>query len=162
MAYQCREASGNRRLHQGGNQMRTTGAIITALILAVSAQAAVITFTGIVDQVQLGSQFKVGDTLKASFVFNGDTGAVRRYTIVFGQGSDLHTIAATTKEGRVTYDSDPAHGSVFWQVTEMSFIEFTLQAATPDGVIPPIEEFNLNDFIIFGAFGHMTELPLIQ
>ena len=136
--------------------------LITALVLSVSAQAAVITFTGIVDQVQLGSQFKVGDTLKASFVFNGDTGAVRRYTVVFGQGSDLHTIAATTKEGRVAYDINPLNGSVYYQVTEMSFIEFTLQADTSNGVIPPIEDFSLNDFIIFGAFGHMTELPLIQ
>jgi hypothetical protein len=137
-------------------------AIIAALILGISAKAAVITFTGVVDQVQLGSQFKVGDTVKAAFVFNGDTGAIRRYTIAFGQGSAVQVIAATTKEGRVAYDINPLNGSVYYQVTEMSFIEFTLEADTSNGVIPPIEDFSLNDFIIFGAFGHMTELPLIQ
>ena len=154
----------NRRLSKSDHllstkhQMKTTLTLMS-LVISIVAQAANITFIGVVDTVQPNSRFEVGDRVQATFVYNGYSGEIALYMITVanetwrGTGRDI---------GQVTYDSNPLHGSVFYQVVNSWFMEFTLQAGTPDGVIPPIEQFNLNDFVLFGAFGHMTQLPMIR
>jgi hypothetical protein len=132
--------------------------LLSIALAAVSAvQAATVTFTGVVDQ---SSQFSVGDVFTATFQFDPHKGRVNRYVITIG--NEL-TLSGTKGGGKVALDSNPAHGSVYYQVINPNFIEITLQAATPVGVIPPIDQFNLNDFILFAStFGHLTSLPIIH
>jgi hypothetical protein len=131
--------------------------IALAAVSAVQA-ATTITFTGVVDQ---SSQFSVGDVFTATFQFDPHKGRVIRYLITVGNELNM---SGTKGGGMVTMDSNPAHGSVYYQVINSNFIDITLEAATPNGVIPPIGQFNLNDFDLFArsTFGHLTSLPIIQ
>jgi hypothetical protein len=133
--------------------------LLSIALAAVSAvQAATITFTGVVDQ---SSQFSVGDVFTATFQFDPHKGRVTRYVITVG--NEL-TLSGTKGGGMVALDSNPARGSVYYQVINSNFTEITLQAATPNGVIPPIDQFNLNAFDLFASstFGHLTSMPIIQ
>ena len=131
---------------------------IVACLIAVVAQAATITFTGVVDTVRVGSTFQVGDTFVASFKFNARTRAVTHYTIAIDE-----SILSGKKDGSVYVDNNPAHGSVFYQIIDNSVTYIELQAGTPNGVIPPLDQFNLNDFTLTNnTFGHLTSLPVIQ
>ena len=137
--------------------------LLSIALAAVSAvQAATITFTGVVDQ---SSQFSVGDVFTATFQFNPHKGRVTRYVITVG--NEL-TLSGTKGGGMIALDDNLAHGSVYYQVISSDLTEITLQAATPNGVIPPIDQFNLNDFDLFATtfgastFGHLTSLPIIQ
>jgi len=137
--------------------------LLSIALAAVSAvQAATITFTGVVDQ---SSQFSVGDVFTATFQFDPHNGRVTRYVITVG--NEL-TLSGTKGGGMVALDSNPAHGSVYYQVINSNFTEITLQAATPTGEIPPMDPFNLNDFDLFAStfgastFGHLTSLPIIH
>ena len=126
-----------------------------------AADASTITFFGIVDQVPPGSPYAVNDPVTANFKYNHKTGVISAFDIMIG----THRLVTRGRYlGRVVYDNNPAHGSVYYQVVEADVygISITLQASTPDGVILPISEFNLNDFILFGAFGHLAALPAIQ
>ena len=136
--------------------MRTL--LLSIALAAVSAvQAATITFTGVVDQ---SSQFSVGDVFTATFQFEPHKGRVTRYVITVG--NEL-TLSGTKGGGMIALDNNLAHGSVYYQVINSDLTEITLQAATPNGVIPPIDQFNLNDFSLFGStFGHLTSLPIIE
>jgi hypothetical protein len=136
--------------------MRTL--LLSIALAAVSAvQAATVTFTGVVDQ---SSQFSVGHVFTATFQFEPHKGRVTRYVITVG--NEL-TLSGTKGGGMIALDSNPAHGSVYYQVINSDLTEITLQAATPNGVIPPIDQFNLNDFSLFAStFGHLTGLPIIQ
>jgi hypothetical protein len=56
----------------------------------------------------------------------------------------------------VAFDTDPSHGSIFYQLiqfyvsrpTFFASSDVVLQAATPNGVIPPLDQFNLNQFLV--------------
>jgi hypothetical protein len=132
--------------------------LLSIALAAVSAvQAATITFTGVVDQ---SSQFSVGDVFTATFQFDAHKGRVTRYVITLGNELSL---SRTKGGGMVALDNNPARGSVYYQVINSDFTEITLQAATPNGVIPPIDQFNLNDFSLFAStFGHLTSPPIIH
>lgn len=99
---------------------------------------------------------------------------------------DDFTISGTINNGQtggnlVLIDTDPSHGSVFYQLFEF-FVpnadpytdlsgSITLQTPTPNGVIPPIDQFALNDFAMFldlpndplpeSVIGHLTSLPTV-
>jgi hypothetical protein len=130
--------------------------IILSLIGALKAET--ITFTGVVDQSQV---FPVGSTMVGTFKYQKHTFKVQRWVIEIGPD---FMMSGTKNGGIVAIDNDPSHGSVYAQVFESPLFEFTLQTATPDGVIPPLELWNLNDWIIRlgdgNTFGHFTELPL--
>lgn len=120
--------------------------LLSIVLAAVSAvQAATITFTGVVDQ---SSQFSVGDVFTATFQFDPHKGRVSRYVITVG---NEFTLNGTKGGGMIALDNNPAHGSVYYQVINSDFTEITLQGATPNGVIPPIDQFNLNDFSLSPA-----------
>ena len=136
--------------------MRTL--LLSISLAAISAvQAATITFTGVVDQ---SSQFSVLNAFTATFQFDPHNGRVTRYLITVG--NEL-TSSGTKGDWMVTLNSNPDHGSVCYRVINSNFTEITLQAATPNGMIPLIDQFNLNDFSLFAStFGHLTSLPIIH
>jgi hypothetical protein len=137
--------------------MKKLIAVLASILVATAMQAATITFTGVVDASPI---YPVGSTFVATFHYNPKKGgAIQNYTITI---ADV-TTHGSKNAGNVAIGSDPSVGSVYFQVFNGSVIEITLQAATPDGVIPPIEQFNLNDWFQNSprASGHMTSLPLI-
>jgi hypothetical protein len=150
--------------------------------------ASAITFTGVVDQVQAPFNpvhFMIGDTFSGTFFFNSGPpdvfgnvfGPITHYSVTVGGLS----FSGTPGGGGdlVTLGTDPSQGSVFYQVVSLlapnpgpyafANVDLTMQAATPNGVIPPVGQFNLNDFAINffspnrplpdDVFGHMTSLP---
>ena len=130
--------------------------IVLAAVSAIQA-ATTITFTGVVDK---SSQFSVGDVFTATFQFDPHKGRVIRYLITVGNEFSL---SGTKGGGMIALDNNLAHGSVYYQVINSDFTEITLQAATPNGVLPPIDQFNLNYFSLFAStFGHLTSLPIIH
>ena len=137
--------------------MKTKMILCALLLLSVAAmQAAVIEFTGVVDS---SEKYAVGTVVMAQFFFNPENGEISRYAVMVG--GDLFKLKGDG--ARVYVDADPSHGSVYYQITDSSFVEFTLEAATPNGIIPPVDQFNLNDFTIGNdTFGHMTSLPEID
>jgi hypothetical protein len=105
-----------------------------------------------------GSPFQPGDVFTAKFSYSPITKLVNRATITV-EDRQFRCWADGT---RIAYDNDPCHGSVFYQVVESPYVEIDLQAATPTCVVPPLEEFNQNNFIYsFNSFGHMTRVPSI-
>ena len=75
----------------------------------------------------------------------------------------------TKNGGYVAYDNNPTHGSVYYQIIESEFMDVTMQAPTPDGVLPAsVTDFVLNDFILndnplVGTTNrHLTSLPVIR
>jgi hypothetical protein len=127
----------------------------------------------------------IGDTFSGIFSFHPnppDTfgrfgGQIDRYSIMVGE----FTVSGTTIDnGGVVFLTDPSQGAVFYQVVSLSaplsgqygrlFTEVTLQAGTPGGVMPPLDQFNLNDFdvglqlannpdLFDSVFGHLTNFP---
>jgi hypothetical protein len=158
-------------------------------IFADRSHAAVISFTGIVDQVQAPLNpvhLMIGDPFSGTFFFNsGPPGAnvfpISHYSIAVGELSFSGTPGGG--DDLVALGTDPSQGSVFYQVINLlapnpgpyafAGVDVTMQAATPNGVIPPLSQFNLNDFAINlhfphdsplpeNAFGHMTSLPTLN
>jgi hypothetical protein len=153
--------------------------------------AAKITFTGLVDEVDARfnpAHLMVGDTFSGTFFFNsrpdpfGDVGGpVSKYSITIGEFMFKGTPAGGHEErALVALVPDPKAGSVLYQVAFLvapnpspyasAEIGVTLQAGTPTGVIPPLDQFNLNDFNISltlpiepdvrdSVFGHLTSFP---
>jgi hypothetical protein len=148
--------------------------------------AATVTFTGIVDEIDgHPSGVAIGDTFSGIFSFHPnppDTfgrfgGQIDGYSITVGEFS----VSGTRPfNGGVSFLTDPSQGSVFYQLFSFSaplsgqyaslFVEVTLQAGTPGGVIPPLDQFNLNDFdvglqlannpdLFDSVFGHLTSFP---
>jgi hypothetical protein len=181
-----------------GQQRSMKNLILAALLMAVVLcglaernSAAMITFTGVVDEVEADvtpTPFAVGDTFSATFTFTyhphppfGRGGTVLTYLLDIGNFSLSGTI--TTGADFVVFDTDPSHGSVLYQLNENSisrptfsvFSEIDLLASTPSGVIPPIDHFNENVFVLTVEFknppvdpplmqtvtGHLTSLPTI-
>jgi hypothetical protein len=129
---------------------------LASILVATAIQAATVIFTGVVDSSPI---YPVGSTFVATFHYNPKKGGqITNYTIVI---DDVST-HGTKNAGAVAVDADPTHGSVYFQVFNGSVIEITLQAATPDGVIPPLDQFNLNDWFQNSprASGHLTSLPV--
>ncbi len=139
---------------------KLTVALATAMLVFTGwVQAATITFTGVVDR---SVQFPVGSTITATFKYNPKkAGAINHYTITIDE--TVISGGQKTNPGNVALGTDPTQGSVYYQIFNGSVIEITLQAGTPDGVIPPLELFNLNDWVLNGTqtSGHMTSLPVI-
>jgi len=161
----------------------------TAALFTFAGQslAATITFTGVVDQVDAPlnlAHLTSGDQFLATLFFNdrpspsglAGGGPVSRYFLRVGD----FIINEKQGVGKVAFSTGPSSGSVFYQLIDFGassadpylagFAEITLQAATPDGMIPPIDQFNLNDFIISltppnalpeSVLGHCTSLPKI-
>jgi len=125
------------------------------LATCIAAAASTITFTGTIDQVGPDSPFHAGDVFIAKFAYSPITNLVTRAIITAEDRQFKYAMDST----RIAVDSNPCHGSVFWQVVESPYVDITLQAATPDCLIPPLELFNLNDFIFMNSFGHLTRIP---
>jgi hypothetical protein len=127
--------------------------------ICAAAHASTITFTGIVDSVNPGSQLQRGDAFVAKFTYNPITHFVNQATIMVGEQVFLFPADGGT---RVSYDIDACSGSVFYQIVDSPYVEITLQAATPDCVVPSLEQFNLNDFtFMFNTFGHLTGAQIL-
>jgi hypothetical protein len=154
-----------------------------------------IAFTGVIDDVKADvnlAPFMVGDIFSATLSFNyhphpqfGGGGIVSEYLIIVGDLTLSGTIPTGSHIGAdlVAFDTDPSHGSIFYQLIQLSVSrptffassDIVLQAATPNGVIPPLDQFNLNQFLVQLAFknprqeppkmqlatGHLTSLPTI-
>lgn len=167
----------------------TTAALCT---FADRSLAAMITFTGVVDEIRVHenpAHLMVGDIFSATLLFNyrpgqfGGGGPVSKYFVSI----DDFTISGTINNGGQTggnlvlIDTDPSHGSVFYQLFQFLVPNadpytalsgsITLQTPTPNGVIPPVDQFALNDFAMFldlpndplpeSVLGHLTRLPSI-
>jgi hypothetical protein len=164
--------------------------------LADRLPGAMIAFTGVIDDVQADvtpALFMVGDIFSATLSFNyhphpefGGGGIVSEYLIMVGDLTLSGTIPTGSHIGAdlVAFDTDPSHGSVFYELiqfhvsrpTFFASSDIVLQAATPNGVIPPLDQFNLNQFLVQLAFknppqdppkmqlatGHLTSLPTIS
>ena len=121
-----------------------------------------ISFYGVVDA---SDKFRVGEPITITAVFNPNTGLILRFDIAIGMDFDLR---APKPAGNVAFDNDPAHGSVFYQIINSEFMEVTAQAATPNGVIPCIDNFNEADFVLSqnpfwaNTSGHLTSSPVIR
>jgi hypothetical protein len=152
-----------------------------------SSLAATVTFTGVIDEVS-GNPVGVvtGDTFTGIFFFHPnppDTfghfgGLIGRFSIAIGDLMVRGTADQHFTNG-VVFLTDPSQGSVYYQAFiddplsgQYSFLgmEITLQAGTPGGVIPPLDRFNLNDFVIGlelannpdhsdSVSGHLTSFP---
>jgi hypothetical protein len=127
----------------------------------------------------------IGDTFSGTFVFNFEPPTsivfpITHYSITVGEFSFSGTPGGGTN--LVGLLTDPGQGAVFYQVFNLlasnpgpyafADVEVTMQAATPNGVIPPLDQFALNDFEIGlflpndpfpedveEVFGHLTSLP---
>ena len=127
--------------------------------ICAAAHASTITFTGVVDSVNPGSQFQRGDAFVAKFTYNPITHFVNQATIIVGEQVFLFHADGGT---RVSYDINACSGSVFYQINDSQYVSITLQAATPDCVVPPLEQFNLNEFtFMFNTFGHLTGAQIL-
>jgi hypothetical protein len=170
-------------------------AAFTTAVLCTFADrslATTITFTGVVDEIRVHANpahLMVGDVFSATLLFNyrpgqfGGGGRVSRYFVSIDDFAISGTInnGGQTGGNLVLIDTDPSHGSVFYQLFEF-FVpnadpytdlggSITLQTPTPNGVIPPIDQFALNDFAIFldlpndpfpeSVIGHLTSLPAV-
>lgn len=139
-------------------------ALLFALISITTTQASTITFYGVVDEPNQ-TRFHTGDILIAQFRFNTTTGLVSFFDIRMG---NRHFVQHINREQmmRVAYYNDPSTGrTLYWQVTDgvKYGIEIMMQAASGEtGEIPPIEQFQLNEFILFGTLGHMIAVPAIS
>ena len=124
--------------------------------ICAAAHASTIIFTGVVDSVNPGSQFEPGDAFVARFsYYPHQPHFVNHATIIVGEQMFRFYADGAT---RVSYDTDACSGSVFYQIVDSLYVSITLQCATPDCVVPPLEQFNLNDFtFMFNTFGHLTE-----
>ena len=153
-----------------------------------SSLAATVTFTGIVDGIEgQPPGVAIGDTFSGIFFFDpipislgGVGGFIDKYSITAGE----FTVSGRAHSGNVAFLTDPSQGSVLYQVFNftdplsgqydfMTF-EVVLQAGTSGGVIPPLDQFNENDFDIDlslanppdfpddQVFGHLTSFPTIN
>ena len=153
-------------------QKRLTLAAIFAAVtlcgLADRSPGAMIAFTGVIDDVQADvnpAPFVVGDIFSATLSFNyhphpqfGGGGIVSEYLIIVNDLTLSGTIPTGSHIGAdlVAFDTDPSHGSIFYQLiqfyvsrpTFFASSDVVLQAATPNGVIPPLDQFNLNQFLV--------------
>ena len=175
-------------------KLMLAAAFTTAALCTFSDRslATMITFTGVVDEIRVHenpAHLMVGDIFSATLLFNyrpgqfGGGGPVSRYFVSIGDFTISGTInnGGQTGGNLVLIDTDPSHGSVFYQLfqflvpnadpyTHLSG-SITLQTPTPNGVIPPIDQFALNDFAMFldlpndplpeSVLGHLTSLPTI-
>jgi hypothetical protein len=152
-----------------------------------SSLAATVTFTGVIDEVSgQPAGVMTGDTFTGIFFFHPnppDTfghfgGLIGRFSIAIG-GLMVRGTADQHFTNGVVFLTDPSQGSVYYQAFiddplsgQYSFLgmEITLQAGTPGGVIPPLDRFNLNDFVIGlelannpdhsdSVSGHLTSFP---
>ena len=127
--------------------------------ICAAAHASTIIFTGVVDSVNPGSQFQRGDAFVAKFTYNPITHFVNQATIIVGEQVFLFHADGGT---RVYYDINACSGSVFYQINDSQYVSITLQAATPDCVVPPLEQFNLNEFtFMFNTLGHVTGAQIL-
>jgi hypothetical protein len=134
--------------------------MVLALVASVSSYASNITFVGVVDS---SNRFTRGQTITFTFSYPPGGGAVSRY--VFNVGLQ-YQVYGSVGGGQVAVGNNPASGSVYYQVINSDFTEITMQAATPNGVIPPVSQFNLNDFILHTTdndttTGHFLIVPII-
>jgi hypothetical protein len=167
-------------------------AVATLCSLADRSAGAVITFTGVVDEVQadVNPSPLVGDIFLATLSFNyhphqfGGGGIVSEFVISVGNLTLSGRIAPEFFGGNlVDFDTDPNHGSVFYQLSQFGVSrptffasgEIQLYAPTPNGVIPLLDQFNLNSFLVQLDFknppqdpakrqlatGHLTSFPAI-
>jgi hypothetical protein len=148
--------------------------------------AAMVTFTGIVDEIDgHPSGVAIGDTFSGIFSFHPNPpdffgefgGQIDKYSITVGE----FAVSGTRNvDGGVVFGTDPSEGSVLYQVVDFRaplsgqyssiFVDVVLQAATPGGVIPPLDQFNVNVFDVAlqlannpdlsdSVFGHLTSFP---
>lgn len=144
--------------------MKTKLLAILLLCAATIAQATTtISFYGVVDA---STKFRVGEPFSVTVIFNPNNGLIQRYDLSVGLDFNL---SGTKNGGYVAYDNNPTHGSVYYQIIESEFMDVTMQAPTPDGVLPAcVTDFALNDFILNNnpllgtTSGHLTSLPVIR
>jgi len=150
--------------------------------------AATVTFTGLVDEIQgQPPGVAIGDTFSGIFFFDpipislgGVGGFIDKYSITAGD----FTVSGRPNFGNVAFLTDPSQGGVLYQVFNFTDplsghydfmnVGVTLQAGTSGGVIPPFDQFNLNDFYVDlslanipdfppdSLFGHLTSFPTIN
>src|SRR5947207_4811066 len=102
-----------------------------------------------------------------------------RYSISIG---DFMFSGTQSGGANVVLVLDPSGGAIVYAITPADFphpyaaagFDLALQASTPNGVIPPIEQFNLKEFgLAFrspndatgfpdDAFGHVTKFPTLD
>ena len=151
--------------------------------------AATVTFTGLVDEIQgQPPGVAIGDTFSGIFFFDpipislgGVGGFIDKYSITAGD----FTVSGRAHSGHVVFVTDPSQGSVLYSVADFTdplsghydfmTVGVTLQAGTTlTGVIPPLDQFDLNDFAVALSlanipdfppdllFGHLTSFPTIN
>ena len=153
-----------------------------------SSLAATVTFTGLVDEIQgQPPGVAIGDTFSGIFFFDpipislgGVGGFIDKYSITAGD----FTVSGRAHSGHVVFLTDPSQGSVLYSVADFTdplsghydfmTVGVTSQAGTTlTGVIPPLDQFNLNDFGVSlypannpdfpdSVFGHLTSFPTIN
>jgi hypothetical protein len=150
----------NRNQPTENQKMKRLTAIIMSFAICAAAHASTIIFTGVVDSVNPDSQFQPGDAFVAKFTYYPhEPHFVNHATIIVGEQVFRFYADGGT---RVSDDIDACSGSVFYQIVDSPYVEITLQAATPDCVVPPREQFNLNDFtFMFNTFGHLTGAQIV-
>jgi hypothetical protein len=122
-------------------QMKKLTTIIMSLAICAAAHASTIEFTGVVDSVNPGSQFQPGDAFVAKFTYYPhEPHFVNHARITVGERVFRFYADGGT---RMSYDVDACSGSVLYQIVDCQYVSITLQAATPDCIVPPLEQFNL-------------------
>lgn len=140
--------------------MKKLAAVLAAVMALGAVQAGVVTTRGLVTQTNTGSQFNVGDQLRISFSFNPVTRHVEHTTIIDETSGQVFRFGADGT--RFFADTNPCESSIFIQTEDSLYFSMTLQAITYNCVIPPLADFNLNDFVItFNTFGVLTSYPTI-
>ena len=156
---------------------------VALFLFAGQAPATVITFTGVVDAVRGPlnlADFAVGDPFSATFFFDPKHfGRIDEYSLTLGNFSS----EGIATGGQIVLALDPTRGAVLYQVFQFfspdadpysgMHVAIDLQAGTPNGIIPPFEQFNLNGFHVGlsspddfehpdSASGHLTSFPTIR
>jgi len=119
-------------------------------------------------------------SIRFPYLSGGVGGFIDKYSITAGD----FTVSGRPNFGNVAFLTDPSQGGVLYQVFNFTDplsghydfmnVGVTLQAGTSGGVIPPFDQFNLNDFYVDlslanipdfppdSLFGHLTSFPTIN
>ncbi len=152
-------------------------------LMAGQSRATTITFTGVIDRADSSfGLFTVGDSFSATFHFRNNPdfegGPISRYSIAAGD----YISSGVAHRGAVIFIPDPSPAilyQVFQYISRSASSPYTgisgeivLQTGTTNGVVPPLEDFDLNDFVFAfdvpnnpeaneGIFGHLTTFPTV-
>lgn len=141
--------------------MKTAAAVLAMALMAQITIASTITFTAQVNDVSRGSAWNVGDQLEIKMSYNQQTGHVAHTTITDQTGRAVKYPMDAT---RLEFDANPCddNQTVYWKTVSAYYVLINVQGATPECVVPPMDEM-YNYFIIdFNTFGVLTSPPRVN